>query len=125
MCGIAGLVGTFIPGLGAQMNAAQAHRGPDGSGVFEDSKAGAMLAHVRLAILDLSDNAAQPMYTTDGRFVLVFNGEIYNFKELRRVHETDGICCRRGSMLSSCFHLIEDGITLEINPLGKVLGNFF
>lgn len=65
------------------MNQAQAHRGPDGKGLFEDRGAEAMLAHVRLAILDLTDAAAQPMSTVDGRYVLVFNGEIYNFRELR------------------------------------------
>lgn len=64
------------------MNAAQAHRGPDGTGTFEDAAAGVALGHVRLSILDLSPAAAQPMYSPDNRFVLVFNGEIYNFKEL-------------------------------------------
>ena len=89
MCGIAGLVGGFVPGLMARMNAAQAHRGPDGQGVFEDSAAEAGLAHVRLAILDTSDLAAQPMYGASGS-VLAYNGEIYNFKELRRELEGAG-----------------------------------
>jgi asparagine synthase (glutamine-hydrolysing) len=83
MCGIAGYFGAFLPGLGEQMNRDQAHRGPNGSGVFENSEADAMLAHVRLAILDLSQSASQPMYSADGRFVLVYNGEIYNFRDLR------------------------------------------
>jgi asparagine synthase (glutamine-hydrolysing) len=83
MCGIAGLAGEFVPGLVSRMNAIQKHRGPDGQGVFEDPIAGAALAHVRLFILDLTPAAAQPMYSPDGRFVLVYNGEIYNFKELR------------------------------------------
>ena len=84
MCGIAGFVGGFHPGLAARMNAAQAHRGPDGCGVFEDASAEVGLGHVRLAILDLSDQATQPMHSADGRYVLVFNGEIYNFVELRQ-----------------------------------------
>jgi asparagine synthase (glutamine-hydrolysing) len=84
MCGIAGLVGDFIPGLMGRMNAAQAHRGPDGRGVFERPELQVALGHVRLAILDLSDFAAQPMTSPCGRYVLVYNGEIYNFAELQK-----------------------------------------
>jgi len=84
MCGIAGLVGDFVPGLVEHMNLAQAHRGPDGDGIFERPELQVALGHVRLAILDLSDFAAQPMLSPDGRFVLVYNGEIYNFAELQR-----------------------------------------
>ncbi|MGE3313516.1 MAG: asparagine synthase (glutamine-hydrolyzing) [Planctomycetaceae bacterium] len=91
MCGIAGYVGAYVPGLMTRMNAAQQHRGPDGSGIFEDPYAAASLGHVRLAILDLSDQAAQPMVSRDERFVLVFNGEIYNFRELRNELASDGI----------------------------------
>ena len=83
MCGIAGLFGEFVSGLMTRMNSLQAHRGPDGQGVFEDPEVGAALGHVRLFILDLTPAAAQPMHSPDGRFVLVYNGEIYNFKELR------------------------------------------
>ncbi|HEV3298400.1 MAG TPA: asparagine synthase (glutamine-hydrolyzing) [Planctomycetaceae bacterium] len=91
MCGIAGLVGNFVPGLIDQMNAAQAHRGPDGSGVFESPRSQVALGHVRLAILDLSEQAAQPMTSEDGRFTLVFNGEIYNFRELRASLANSGL----------------------------------
>ncbi len=83
MCGIAGLVGDFVPGLIDRMNAAQAHRGPDGCGVFESPGSQVALGHVRLAVLDLSELAAQPMTSADGRFTLIFNGEIYNYRELR------------------------------------------
>jgi asparagine synthase (glutamine-hydrolysing) len=83
MCGIAGYAGSFVPGLMDRMNRAQRHRGPDGGDVFEDPAAGIGLGHVRLAILDLSTAADQPMISPDGRHVLVFNGEIYNFRELR------------------------------------------
>ncbi len=89
MCGIAGLVGEFVPGLMAQMNALQVHRGPDGQGVFEDPQASIALGHVRLFILDLTPAAAQPMHSPDGRFVLVYNGEIYNFRELREEHKPE------------------------------------
>ena len=84
MCGISGFAGDFQSGLVSKMNSAQAHRGPDGQGVFEDPYAGVALGHVRLSILDLSTAAAQPMYAPDGCGVLVFNGEIYNFQELRQ-----------------------------------------
>jgi asparagine synthase (glutamine-hydrolysing) len=84
MCGIAGYAGGFLPDLATRMNAVQAHRGPDGQDIFEDSAAGIAFGHVRLAILDLTPAAAQPMHSPDGRCVLIFNGEIYNFADLRR-----------------------------------------
>jgi asparagine synthase (glutamine-hydrolysing) len=65
MCGIAGLIGAFVPGLAARMNAVQAHRGPNGRGAFEDPGAGVCLGHVRLAILDVTPAAAQPMPARD------------------------------------------------------------
>ena len=97
MCGISGLI---LPGLAGQgerlaslarrMADTLAHRGPDDSGVFADPEAGLGLGHRRLAILDLSEAGAQPMHSTSGRFVLVHNGEIYNFLELRReLEQTD------------------------------------
>ncbi|MGA0134415.1 MAG: asparagine synthase (glutamine-hydrolyzing) [Opitutales bacterium] len=88
MCGIAGYLGAFEPDLLARMNRAQGHRGPDGSGERVDGAAG--LAHVRLSILDLSGAAAQPMASSDGRVLVSFNGEIYNFRELRRALELAG-----------------------------------
>ncbi len=87
MCGISGVVDPreqdvrAIKGLVVRMTTAIAHRGPDGAGHFADAHAA--LGHRRLAILDLSDAAAQPMHSADGSLVLVFNGEIYNFVELR------------------------------------------
>jgi asparagine synthase (glutamine-hydrolysing) len=90
MCGLAGFVGGFVPGLMARMNEVQKHRGPDGSGVFESADEEAALGHVRLAILDLTDNASQPMHSPDGRYVLIYNGEIYNFQDLRAGLEAAG-----------------------------------
>jgi asparagine synthase (glutamine-hydrolysing) len=95
MCGIAGYVGRFEPGLLGRMNRAQGHRGPDGSGEWHDAQAG--LAHVRLAILDLSANGAQPMADASGRVVLTFNGEIYNYRALRVRLERRGIAFRGDS----------------------------
>jgi asparagine synthase (glutamine-hydrolysing) len=92
MCGIAGLV--HLDGREADRDAltcmtrAIAHRGPDGEGVHVDREAG--LGHRRLAILDLSEAAAQPYASDDGRWVLSYNGEIYNFRELRALLEARG-----------------------------------
>lgn len=65
------------------MNKLCAHRGPDGNGVYEDPAAQIALGHVRLSVLDLSDAAAQPMIASNNRGVLIFDGEIYNYLELR------------------------------------------
>ncbi len=64
-----------------RMNRVTAHRGPDGTGIFVAQ--GISLGHNRLSIIDLSEAGAQPMKSRDGRFVITFNGEIYNYKELR------------------------------------------
>lgn len=66
------------------------HRGPDGQGEFYDDTAGLGFAHTRLAILDLSEAGHQPMSTRDGRYTIVYNGEIYNFRELRVDLEKSG-----------------------------------
>ncbi len=84
MCGLAGIVGPGAERLVsrvAAMNAVQRHRGPDGEEIYTEP--GVALGHVRLVILDPSDAARQPMRSSDGRYTLVFNGEIYNFIELR------------------------------------------
>jgi asparagine synthase (glutamine-hydrolysing) len=84
MCGVNGNVGQFVPGLVASMNKLSSHRGPDDSGLFEDSSEKVALGHVRLSILDLSGAAHQPMIASHDRGVLVYNGELYNYRELRK-----------------------------------------
>ncbi len=71
------------------MSDALRHRGPDDGGVLVDEQAGIVLAHRRLAILDLSPAGHQPMVSACGRYVLVFNGEIYNFRQLRQQLEQE------------------------------------
>ena len=87
MCGIAGLLGggsrEQLTWAAVAMRDAIAHRGPDGSGVWVDAAAGIALAHRRLSILDLSEVATQPMTSRSERFVLSYNGEVYNFRALR------------------------------------------
>jgi len=85
MCGIAGI---YCPEKRPisdkairKMNRALIHRGPDGEGIFVASGIG--LGHRRLKIIDLSDDANQPFFSSDGRIVVVFNGEIYNYIELK------------------------------------------
>ena len=85
MCGVAGYISVTgepaSPALLRRMADAIYHRGPDGEGFFIDGPLG--LAHRRLAIIDLSSAGHQPMSTVDGRYTLTYNGEIYNFQELR------------------------------------------
>ena len=108
MCGIAGIVG---PGRDKSailraMVARIAHRGPDGEGFFEDESAS--LGHRRLAVIDLSASADQPMSNEDGSVQLVYNGEVYNFEELRADLLRKGhtfrsrTCSRRNSRKVCC-----------------------
>lgn len=85
MCGIAGMFGPgwSHPQLRA-MIAAQRHRGPDDTGMYVDATGMAGLGHNRLSIIDLSPAGHQPMFSQDGNRCIVFNGEIYNYLELRR-----------------------------------------
>lgn len=87
------------------------HRGPDGEGRFRDADAGVALGHTRLAIIDLSDAAAQPMRSADGRFVITFNGEIYNYRALRDEMTAQGVVFRSESDTEVLLHLFaRDGI---------------
>ena len=92
MCGIVGLVGRFEhkETLLAQSCDRIAHRGPDSHGFWEEADSGVAFGHVRLAIQDLSEQGHQPMASADQRFMLVFNGEIYNHPQLRQALEQDG-----------------------------------
>ena len=84
MCGIAGIFGKgWEPSQLGAMVAAQQHRGPDADGTYLDPAGEAGLGHNRLSIIDLSDAGRQPMSSPDGRFQIVFNGEVYNYLELR------------------------------------------
>lgn len=112
MCGIAGFFDTTQQWSSSEMTAivrrmasTLAHRGPDDQGMWIDAQQGIALGHQRLSILDLSPEGHQPMISADDRYVLVFNGEIYNFLELRRDLEKLGHRFRGNSdtevMLSS------------------------
>ena len=81
MCGILGLIGETSAEEFSEALSLMSHRGPDGSGEFHHENF--HLGHLRLSILDLSDLASQPMLSKDGRYCIIFNGEIYNFQDLQ------------------------------------------
>ena len=86
MCGIAGIINKTKPAstdLMAGMLKSLAHRGPEDEGVWQDKSGCAILGQRRLAILDLSPAGHQPMLSADGRYIITFNGEIYNYPELK------------------------------------------
>jgi asparagine synthase (glutamine-hydrolysing) len=101
MCGIAGLwfserrEEASLRSIGRSVSAAISHRGPDADGIFIGGKNEVLLVHRRLSIIDLTPTGAQPMCTQDGRFTLIFNGEIYNYRELRERLVQEG-CRFRG-----------------------------
>ena len=90
MCGIAGFQGRFDPALLSAFADALSHRGPDDSGEWYSSRSQVGLAHRRLSIIDVSPLGHQPMDDRARTAVVVFNGEIYNFRELRRELEGRG-----------------------------------
>jgi len=90
MCGIAGCIdlnSNISPtdsGDIDRMIGSLIHRGPDDKGVWMDTDLGIAMGHTRLSIQDLSDAGHQPMKSSSGRYIIVFNGEIYNFKDLKK-----------------------------------------
>ena len=90
MCGITAILGKDWKTEDIHsMISSQSHRGPDGNGIYLDSLAGVRLGHNRLSIIDLSDAGNQPMKSTDDCHIVVLNGEIYNYLELKRELEGD------------------------------------
>lgn len=98
MCGIGGIIDRStaddpsLPYRCERMAAAMLHRGPDDFGDYYDVDNGVGLVHRRLSIIDLSQAGHQPMSTQDGRYTIVFNGEIYNHEKLRRDLQAQGEC---------------------------------
>ena len=98
MCGIAGIIGTKADkGRVSDMVRAMYRRGPDDYGVYINEKQNSCLGHARLSIIDLSSNGHQPMHILDKRYSIVFNGEIYNYKEIKRELEKRNISFRTES----------------------------
>src|SRR6267378_6584197 len=93
MCGITGIVSSRSRAELLQEDlqraiASLSHRGPDDEGIWLSGGVG--LAHRRLSILDLSKGSHQPMWSPDSRYAMVYNGEVYNFRDLRRQLEANG-----------------------------------
>ena len=100
MCGIAGFVGASaampdgLDGTASAMSRSLQHRGPDDHGAWIDAECGAALVHLRLSIVDLSPAGHQPMVSANGRYVMIFNGEIYSFREIRKNLEARNVSFR-------------------------------
>ena len=128
MCGITGVL-YARPTLGSEelsalvkrMGDTLIHRGPDDSGEWVDAEAGIGLAHRRLSILDLSPAGHQPMVSATNRYVISYNGEIYNFKEIRAALEKNGINFNGHSdtevLLESISHLGLEKTLSELNGM--------
>src|SRR5439155_23494210 len=110
MCGLAGIINTDASpvdeGVLRGMTAAIAHRGPDGEGYYVAGPVG--FGHRRLAIIDLSPAGTQPMTNETGDLQLTFNGEIYNFRELRRELEQAGHRFRSKTDCEVVLHAYEE-----------------
>jgi asparagine synthase (glutamine-hydrolysing) len=113
MCGITGILQTRRAARSAdltaigRMTARLRHRGPDADGSWCDPDAGIALGHRRLAIVDLTDAGRQPMFSQSGRFVITFNGEIYNHRSLREELQRDGHTFVGGSDTEVLLAMIE------------------
>lgn len=129
MCGIAGFFFKVASGYRykasiettiSMMSDSLYHRGPDDSGSWVDLDAGMVMIHRRLAILDLSSAGHQPMISSNGRYIIAFNGEIYNHLELRAI--MDGVAWRGGSDTETLLSAIETwGVE---KTLDKLIGMF-
>ena len=94
MCGFVGFVGSYSQKKLSLANEILSHRGPDETGIWISESGCVGLAHKRLSIIDLSPSGSQPMSSQKGNEILVFNGEIYNFEELRANLQDKGVVFR-------------------------------
>lgn len=97
MCGIAGFIGAVpngLDGVAAAMAQSLQHRGPDDQGKWIDPDCGVALVHLRLSIVDLSPAGHQPMVSANGRYIIIFNGEVYSFQEIRKDLEARNVAFR-------------------------------
>ena len=124
MCGIAGIIeirGKAVePSDISRLTNLLAHRGPDGAGTWFNPDRNVALGHRRLAIIDPGASGYQPMLSVDGRHVIVFNGEIYNFLELRRELEAEGTIFRTQSdteVILAAWQAWQENMLLRFNGM--------
>ncbi|MBI4041381.1 MAG: asparagine synthase (glutamine-hydrolyzing) [Deltaproteobacteria bacterium] len=118
MCGICGFIGFKEPGLIEKMISATHHRGPDDQGYYEDDRV--TLGHNRLSIIDLSSQGHQPIGNEDGSIQVVFNGEIYNFRSLRKKLEGKGYVFKSrtdSEVLVHGYHAFGENVVYEIEGM--------
>jgi asparagine synthase (glutamine-hydrolysing) len=126
MCGVVGAIGSKESNLVERVNKANSllsHRGPDGHGIneFECMKRQVVLAHSRLSIIDLTDLGHQPMSSADGKYWITYNGEFYNYKEIRIELESLGYKFRSDSDTEV---LLNSWIEWRLDCLRKITGMF-
>ncbi len=122
MCGIAGFYcsnDSFNSEDLATMTNTMTHRGPDAAGFHSED--GCHLGHRRLSILDVSENSNQPFYSKDGRYVMVFNGEIYNYLELKKKYEISTVTTSDTEVLIELFAKIGDSFLDELNGMFSIV----
>ncbi|HVE77041.1 MAG TPA: asparagine synthase (glutamine-hydrolyzing) [Actinomycetota bacterium] len=127
MCGLLGFAGDRKQGIELEQGLRSlAHRGPDESGSqsFQDGDRICLLAHTRLKIVDLSERAAQPMTNEDGTVWLIYNGELYNHRELRKELEAKGHRFVSDSDTEVVVHLYEDHRREPVAMLHELRGMF-
>jgi asparagine synthase (glutamine-hydrolysing) len=107
MCGIIGGIGRFENSVLTQALDAVTHRGPDSKGIFDNENI--FLGHTRLSIQDLSENGNQPMSSEDNRYVIIFNGEIYNHLDIRRELLTNRVFKSSGDTETVLYAYIQYG----------------
>jgi asparagine synthase (glutamine-hydrolysing) len=124
MCGIAGIVsirgGAVEPADIERLTGLMAHRGPDGAGYWFNAERNVALGHRRLAIIDPGAGGYQPMVSADGRHTITFNGEIYNFLELRAELEASGVRFRTQSdteVVLAAWQTWHEGMLLRFNGM--------
>jgi asparagine synthase (glutamine-hydrolysing) len=122
MCGIAGIVARSPHSFSDKLKSLMSHRGPDHTALSElrTASSSVQLLHHRLSIIDLSDAANQPFFDPTGRFALIFNGEIYNYKELRQELERQGESFRTQSDTEVLLKLLVrdgDGAFAKLNGM--------
>lgn len=129
MCGIGGILrynadssAEELGNIVRSMAGVQSHRGPDAEGCWADAASGIAFSHRRLSIIDLNDAGRQPMVSRSGRYAITYNGEVYNYRELRSSLENDGVRFRTQTDTEVLLEAIEAwGV---VGALQKINGMF-